>query len=321
MKKISLTIACCLFIIHGFSWGFFAHKAINRLAVFALPAEMFGFYKANIDFITEHAVDPDKRRYSDPDEACRHYVDLDYFEKSAPIDTVPFRWDDAVKKYSEDTLKAYGIVPWHIQIMVLRLTKAFKENDKERILRVSAEIGHYISDAHVPLHATMNYNGQLTNQHGIHGFWESRLPELYSSNYDFFVGKARYLDQTLQAAWTASQGSFAAKDSVLDFEKKLNTSFSQDNKYTYEMRGQTKIKQYSKGYAQAYHQMLGDQVERRMRESVLMVASFWYTAWVNAGQPQLQDQAVIKISEEQIKQQLEAEKKLLYEEKMIGREE
>jgi len=28
-------------------------------------------------------------------------------------------------------------------------------------------------------------------------------------------------------------------------------------------------------------------VERRMRQSVYAVASLWYTAWVNAGQPDL----------------------------------
>ena len=28
-------------------------------------------------------------------------------------------------------------------------------------------------------------------------------------------------------------------------------------------------------------------IERRMRQSIFAVASFWYTAWVNAGQPDL----------------------------------
>src|SRR5690606_15298411 len=29
-------------------WGFFAHKEINRAAVFTLPAEMIRFYKSNL---------------------------------------------------------------------------------------------------------------------------------------------------------------------------------------------------------------------------------------------------------------------------------
>ena len=46
-------------------WGFFAHRKINHLAVFTIPdSELFHFYKFHIDFISDHAVDPDKRRYA-----------------------------------------------------------------------------------------------------------------------------------------------------------------------------------------------------------------------------------------------------------------
>ncbi|MBL0103970.1 MAG: hypothetical protein IPP51_09590 [Bacteroidetes bacterium] len=51
-----------------------------------------------------------------------------------------------------------------------------ERNNPEGILYYSANIGHYVADAHVPLHCTENYNGQMTGQSGIHGFWESRLP-------------------------------------------------------------------------------------------------------------------------------------------------
>jgi hypothetical protein len=324
MKKpvaIVLALLMLLLVSDGFSWGFFGHKSINRLAVFILPPEMFGFYKMHIEYITEHAVDPDKRRYRDPEEAPRHYIDLDRYEVVSPIDTMPHKWDDAVVKYTEDTLKAYGIVPWHIQIVFARLVKAFKENNTQHILKYSADLGHYVADAHVPLHSTINYNGQLTNQHGIHGFWESRLPELFSDQYDFFVGRAVYLDNTLRAAWLASETAFAAKDSVLDFERLLSERMGDDRKFTYEMRGQTKIRTYSKEFSKAYHDMLGDQVERRMKLSVLMVASFWYTAWVNAGQPKLDGKGIKRLSDEELKTLMAEEQKLLYEQKMIGREE
>jgi hypothetical protein len=78
-KSILVLLACCV-VIPVFSWGFFAHKMINRLAVFTLPESVLLFYKTNIEYITEHAVDADMRRYSDPEEACRHYIDLDYYE-------------------------------------------------------------------------------------------------------------------------------------------------------------------------------------------------------------------------------------------------
>jgi hypothetical protein len=173
-------------------WGFFAHKKINRLATFTLPPPMFGFYKEHIEYLTEHAVDPDKRRYAVKGEAPRHYIDIDHYGFSIDerFNNVPKRWTDAVEKFTEDTLNEYGIVPWHIVNMKYRLQKAFEEKDVDKILKYSADIGHYIGDAHVPLHTTENYNGHLTNQKGIHGLWETRLVEINDVNYDYFVGKS-----------------------------------------------------------------------------------------------------------------------------------
>ncbi|MFN5024131.1 MAG: zinc dependent phospholipase C family protein [Bacteroidota bacterium] len=323
MKRIAVLVVFTGILTQGFGWGFYAHKVINRLAVFTLPPELFAFYKAHLEDITEHAVDPDKRRYSDPEEACRHYVDLDYFEHTLPLDTMPRKWKDAVARYTEDTLKAYGIVPWHIQLMMNRLTEAFKEKNIERIIRLSADLGHYIADAHVPLHATINYNGQLTGQQGIHAFWESRLPELYSDQYDFFVGRAQYLNNELEEAWRASEGSFAAKDSVLAFERELNKRYDSDKKYSYEMKGQTRVRQFSEEYSSAYHRMLGDQVERRMRQSILTVGSMWYTAWINAGKPDLIKESVppAKLTDEERKRMVAEEQNMMWERKMLGRQE
>lgn len=321
IRKIVLLVICILIAQGGFTWGFFGHRLINRLAVFTLPESLLLFYKNNIEFITDHSVDPDKRRYSVPEEAVRHYVDLDRYEVFAPIDTVPKYWKEAVVMYTEDTLKTYGIVPWHINTMKYRLTEAFKEKNTDLILKYSAEIGHYIADAHVPLHATENYNGQLTNQKGIHGFWESRLPELFSDQYDFFVGRAYYVNDVLGLAWKASEGSFAAKDSVLQFEKKLSEKFPAEKKYALEQKGQNQVKVYSKEYATYYHEQLAGQVERRMRESVIAIGCIWYTCWVDAGQPDLTPSKSPKVSDDDRKRMIAEEQQLLEKQNMLGREE
>jgi hypothetical protein len=131
--------------------------------------------------LSEHAVDADKRRYAAKNEAPCHYIDIDHHGESMDaFKQVPRSWKEAVQKYTEDTLQAYGIVPWHIDVMIFRLTKSFSEGNLDRIPSNSTEIGHYITDAHVPKYTTENYNGAMTNQRGIHGFWESRLLDLYS---------------------------------------------------------------------------------------------------------------------------------------------
>lgn len=271
----------------AFCWGFYAHQKINGYAVFLLPPEMMVLYKPNISFLKEHAVDPDKRRYAVAAEGPRHYIDIDKYGLY-PFDSLPRKWDDAVARFTEDTLLQNGIVPWWIQIMQRRLVAAFKEKDQARIIKLSAEIGHYIADAHVPLHANSNHNGQFTNQRGIHGFWESRIPELLAEKeWSFFIGKADYIKNPADFVWKRVLESAAASDTVLRYEKELSAKFSADTKFAFEDRGGKAIRQYSSAFSKAYNQMLQGMIERRMKQSIYAIASFWYTAWVDAGQPDL----------------------------------
>jgi hypothetical protein len=280
------------------SWGFYAHRQINRLAVFTLPPEMIGFYKKNIEYITEASVNPDRRRFAVVDEAPRHYLDIDHYGDSA-IYTMPRYWKDAVAKYGEDTLKAYGILPWHINVMFYRLRDAFMVKDPTRILSFSADLGHYLADAHVPLHTTENYNGQLSGQEGIHAFWESRLPELFSSRYDFFVGKAEYLKNPQLSAWKAIEDSNQLLDSVLMLEKSLTEKFG-EKKFSFETKGKQTVKVYSVEFSTAYHQALRNMVEQRMRAAIKLIGDFWYTAWVDAGQPDIKALINYSPSEEEL---------------------
>lgn len=302
MKKTLFVTVLLLISQQCFCWGFFGHRKINYLAVFLLPPEMIGFYKTHIDFLTEHSVDPDKRRYAIPEEGPRHYIDIDHYG-SYPFKNLPHNYDSAVAKFSADTVNAYGVVPWWVQTMLWRLTSAFKEKNQAKILKLSAEIGHYIADAHVPLHASHNHNGQFTNQNGIHGFWESRVPELLAEKeFDFWMGKAEHLKNPGHFIWERVLESAAAADTVLRFEKELTQTTPADQKYSFENRNGVTIRTYSTSFTTAYNTKLNGMVERRMRQSIFAVASFWYTAWVNAGQPDLKKLSNKEFTAEELKE-------------------
>ena len=307
MKQITgaflLLIVLLLYAQPVRCWGFYGHRKINYCSVFLLPPEMLVFYKPAINFLTEHAVDPDKRRYIVPGEGPRHYIDLDRYGRY-PFDSLPRQWKAAVTRYGEDSLLSHGIVPWQVQFMLTRLTAAFIERNYGRILILSAELGHYIADAHVPLHTNSNHNGQFTDQKGIHAFWESRVPELlaeknpFHDGFDFIIGKAQYIRNPGEFIWKRVLESAKAADSVLKFEKELSRRFPGDKKYAFEERNATPenpnapvklIRQYSSAYTIAYNEKLNGMVERRMRMAIFSIASFWFTAWVNAGQPNLKE--------------------------------
>lgn len=273
------------------AWGFYGHRLLNRLAVYTLPPEMLPFFKANIDYLTTNATRPDSRRTVVPTEAPRHFLDVDAYGDSALTRHgrgLPRAYADAVALVGgEDSLLRHGIVPWQVARMKGQLTAAFKERDTDRILHLAADLGHYVADACVPLHTTRNYNGQLTNQRGIHALWESRLPELNGLNYDLLTGQAPYLDNPTEAAWLAVERAHAALDSVFTMERQLTTELTEDRKYGYEQRGRQTIRTYSREFSQAYHQRLNGQVERQLRYAARLIGAFWYTCWVDAGQPDL----------------------------------
>lgn len=253
---------------------------------------MIVFYKLHKDYLVANAVAPDKRRYLIAEEPSRHYIDLDVYGDSAKFQ-MPLYWHQAVAKYSEDSLKKHGIVPWHVYLMKVRLTEAFKRKDMEAILKLSADIGHYIADAHVPLHTTKNYNGQFTGQLGIHGLWESRIPEVYGDSYEAWAGTAEYLDAPQKSIWQAVYASHNCLEKVFSYEKESSREVLEDRKFAFEERNGQNIRVYSKEFIKIYNDKLQGQIEDRFLASIKLLGAFWYTAWVDAGQPDLISLGVI----------------------------
>jgi hypothetical protein len=270
-----------------FGWGFHAHKIINKNAVFLLPNNsLFGFFKNNIEYLTENAVNPDKRRYILAEEAPRHYIDLDTYAFIG-FKILPKYYSETIRVIPNDTLSKHGILPWHISEVQKNLTKALVSKDSKWILKTAADLGHYVADAHVPLHTTHNYDGQYTNQKGIHSLWETRLPELYSKEYDYLVGKAEYVEDVQKMAWWTINKSHNALDSVFKFEKEASLILGEELKYAFEEKNTTTVRTYSNEFSKIYADKLNGQVERQLRGSIKMLADLWYTSWIEAGQPDL----------------------------------
>ncbi|MBC6994710.1 hypothetical protein H9S92_11080 [Lewinella lacunae] len=361
-------------------WGFFGHRRINRLAVFTLDEEMMPFFRAHVEWLTEHAVDPDKRRYASKHEAVRHYIDIDHWgERGSGFPHVPRRWTDALlwkaellvvveardtqvwhvdtithpspdrlfspdsrvllrdqrgasvelqlgayrsfwisnvlPQYYEDAIllqpdslravgfpvgegtssitvrenfSSYGILPYHLESMHRRITKAFKDENADQILRLCAEMGHYVGDAHVPLHTTENYNGQLSGQTGIHAFWESRLPELFADEeYDFFVGKAEYIENPREYYWEIVLKSHSLVDSVFRTEQRLRDTYPEDQQMCFEERLGRTVSTQCAEFSAAWDREMQGMVEERFRAAIHSIGSVWYSCWVDAGQPDL----------------------------------
>jgi hypothetical protein len=281
-RQVLLLQLCLFYSIAAHSWGFFAHKRINHLAIFTLPPELNGLYKRHIHAIENLAVLPDQRRHSLDEEAARHYIDLDrYLIKSIAY----LNFEKAIQLYTNDSLQRHGIVPWIIPTMKNRLKQAFFNRDTLQIIKLSSELGHYIADAHVPLHTTSNYDGQKSNQVGIHAFWESVIPEMLQSDLEDWSEPAQYIADLQKETWNWILSSHSLVEILLSLEAKLNQKTNARSKYIFIKKGTLLTKTYAPAYTKAYHQSLNNQIETRFNEAVQHVGNVWYSAWLEAGQP------------------------------------
>ncbi len=286
-KKMGIS-ALLLVVLIGFSsWGFLVHRTINQLAIYSLPAPLQSYFHADMKYLVENAPRPDIRRNTDRTEDTKHFIDLEMFGPNAAND-MPLDWASAVKKYSEDTLKKYGWGPYNAMMQMEHLTNAFKSKNKDSILFYAADLGHYIGDLHVPLHTTANYDGQLTGQKGLHGLWESFIPELKISEYQLYnKHQATYLKHPAEALWKDVRHANALLPEMFAKEKALTVKFTPETKYKVQMRYGKESKMYTKEFAEAYALELGPTINGQLIASANMISDFWYTAWVNAGKPDL----------------------------------
>ncbi len=308
MKKISLLavmLLACSALSYG--WGFFGHKLVHQLAIYNLPNQLQGFYFKHQNYIISKSVRPDERRNNDPTEAPRHYIDIDVFGEEA-INTMPEAWEAAAARYTPDTLVKYGIVPWHVVVMQERLTNAFKQQNVDSILYYSADLGHYIADAHVPLHTTVNYDGQLTNQKGLHSLWESKLPELFAQSYKLNAKRAQHLADPEKQIWKVVRHTYSLLPQTLAYEEEASKNFTKETKFDQVERYGKMRQYYSDAFAKAYQEKLGSMVEQQMSAAAQEVANFWYTAWVDGGKPDMEKLMYEQLTKSE-KKQLKLEKK------------
>jgi hypothetical protein len=293
LKQTVLTFSAIAIAFITLSWGIFGHEHINNAAVMALPKPLQTFFYNHIDFITQESTVPDLRKYTlrDKAENPRHFMDMENF---GAVDSIPLPFEDVKKKYDEKFLANNGILPWYIQETMTKLTKAFKDKRKTEILFLAADLAHYIGDAHMPLHTSANHDGQLTDQKGIHSMWESRIPEMFGKNYNFYTGEAKYVDNVEKATWDIIKDTHSQVQSLLAIDKKLRATFTTETMFDKDEKGNVAKNKfgdliYSKEYVTQFHTALNGMVESQMRKAIVATTNFWYTAWVNAGKPNLDD--------------------------------
>lgn len=290
MKRMTavLLVAACSAL--GFqasvaAWGMDVHRMITRRAIEGLPAEIKPFFMAKIDFISEHAVDPDLWIQVDlsgklGNEAPNHFLDYDGFKDPFPFKNVPREWDAVVQKYGAELANRNGRLPWRAEEIFNKLVEQFTNmarpnpgyaGDNARYL--AAVLAHYVEDSNQPFHAVEAYDGQ-PNQRGIHARFETEL---------VLRNKARFNRAPVVIEPVADIKTFIF-DRLLDDQQYVPKILDADK------RAIVGRELYDDGYFDAFAKNGALEIaEKRYSDSVNAVASVWMAAWVKGGKPKLDD--------------------------------
>ena len=256
------------------AWGFEAHRFIMSRAIALLPAPIRPFFEANRAFVVERAIDPDLWRTAGwEDESPRHFVDMDAYGPY-PFTDLPHDFDEAVKKHGRDFVLKNGTLPWRTEEIYTKLVEAFTQKagySRDNIKFFSAIIAHYAGDAHVPFHAALNYDGQLTQQWGIHARFESELFERYRSRLRVLPKPVVRVEHPREFIFASLTSGFPFVQQVLEAD-------------TAAVAGR---EVYDNGYFAMMFAKLQPVLEQRLAESITDAASLITQAWIDAGRPAL----------------------------------
>jgi hypothetical protein len=277
MRCVALGVLTAILLVPSTAsaWGFEAHKFIVARAIDILPEPLRPFFEANRAFIVERAIDPDLWRNAGfTEEPPNHFLDFDAYGPY-PFKELPRNYDDALRKHGIDKLKQNGLLPWRTYEMAGRLARGFEALHKngqyaESDIRFfSAIIGHYVADAHVPLHAVLNYNGQLTGQTGLHNRWED---ELFVRNEKQFVVKPGPPTRIVNE-----------RDFI--FDTLLESSQLADDVLAADLRAIGIRDAYDDEYFATFFALTRPILEKRLNDAITAVASVITSAWEQAGKP------------------------------------
>ncbi len=257
-----------------YSWGEKGHQIISKNAVELLPKEMDSF-KAWKDYIVQHSSDADIRRKSDKTEAPRHYIDIDFYKEFLSGNMIENK-DELISKYGDSTVTANGILPWATQETLNNLTEAFKEKNRDKALIYAADLGHYVADGHQPMHTTVDYNGQLTDQKGIHFRYEVTMVDKHINTLEQVKDSSyiNYVENPLSFIFSYISNANSVNVVLLDADKLAHqeAGSTENNNYYRIMWFRTKYV-----------------TEIQFKTAEEDLASLFYTAWLNAGKPVFKD--------------------------------
>jgi hypothetical protein len=252
------------------AWGPNAVRLITNKAVDTMPQEVMPFFEANRNFLVQHVTDPFDTLKKNPGDRKNGFILLDHYGQF-PFSALPRSYNAAVSKFTKRTLETYGLLPWEVGVFSARLTDAFKSHNWEEARAAAAQLAFYVAAAHDPFNTTMNEDGKLSNQVGVNQRFGSSLVDRYQLFFFVHPNEAMYINDPTDHA----------------FEMCLSAHSWLENILLADRRSRQRQSDYTDDYYDHFYSQAGAVLIRQISDAATDTGSYWLTAWVNAGRPQL----------------------------------
>jgi len=253
------------------AWGANAERLVSNKAVDTLPPEIRVYFEANRDWLSRHVTEPlDWLQKNNQTERRNHFLYLDRYGKF-PFDALPRDYKAAVTKFTRTKLESSGVLPWQIGVYSQKLTAAFRDHDWEQARLAAAYLAAYVAQAHDPFHTTENFDGHLSAQSGVDLRFGSSLVDRFSLFFPMRPNDAMYLRDPTDHAFDACMSAHAWLENILLSDRRAREGLSD----------------YTDEYYDRFYNLAGSILIRQLTDAATDVGSYWMTAWINAGRPQL----------------------------------
>lgn len=254
----------------SFGWGDNAERLITNKAVDTLPDDMRSFFEANRQFLVQHVTEPKESAAKNTAEQHNEFIHLDHYGQF-PFANLPRVYTAAVSKYSRRTVETYGLLPWQIGLYSKRLTDAFHDHNWTEAKQLAAILAHYVAAAHDPFNTTINFDGKLSGQPGVSGRFDSGLVDRFQLFFFVRPNEAVFIHDATDHA----------------FEMTLSAHSWLENILLADLRAHAGLSGYTDDYYDRFYAQAGAVLVRQLTDASTDLGSYWMTAWINAGRPQL----------------------------------
>jgi hypothetical protein len=254
----------------AWAWGDNANKLVVNRAIETLPQDLRPFFESNRGFLLQHVNDPLASAEKTPTERRTQYLILEKYGRF-PFEGIPRNYKAAVLKFGRAKLEANGLLPWQIGVYSEKLTNAMRAGKWDEARLNAAILANYVAASHDPFNTTDNNDGHLSGQLGVNDRFGTTLIERYSSFFPMRPNDAMFISDPTDYAFEACLRSHSWLETILFADRNSR-------------RG---LNSYNDEYYDRFYNQAAALLIRQLSDASTDVGSFWYTAWKNAGSPQL----------------------------------